>query len=59
LHGAESSVLSPETLNRMAEKENVKTVEIPETGHAPSLMVPSQVKIIQDWVHKNQPHSHS
>ena len=51
LRGAESDLLLPETLCEMSERgPKAKTVEIPGTAHAPSLMVEDQIALIGDFL---------
>jgi pimeloyl-ACP methyl ester carboxylesterase len=51
LRGAESDLLLAETARRMAAK--AKIVEIPDVGHAPSLMVPAQIDLVRSWLAEN------
>jgi len=51
LRGAESDLLLAETARIMAAKANV--VEIPSVGHAPSLMVPTQIDLVRSWLSDN------
>ena len=51
LRGAESDLLLAETARTMAAKAMV--VEIPAVGHAPSLMVPTQIEILRSWLADN------
>lgn len=51
LRGAESPLLDREMLARMAERPGVTVAEIPGCGHAPALMDPSQIGVIQGWLH--------
>lgn len=48
LRGADSDLLLAETAKAMAAK--AKVVEIPGTGHAPSLMVPDQIELVRSWL---------
>jgi pimeloyl-ACP methyl ester carboxylesterase len=48
LRGAESDLLLAETARRMAAK--AKVVEIPDVGHAPSLMMPAQIDLVRSWL---------
>ncbi len=48
LRGRQSDLLLPETARTMGTKADV--VEIPGTGHAPSLMVPAQIEIVHGWL---------
>ena len=55
LRGAESDLLSAETAERMAERGPgasglVQVVEIPNTGHAPSLMTDDQIAIVRNFL---------
>jgi pimeloyl-ACP methyl ester carboxylesterase len=48
IRGAESDLLLPETLERMAEKAETHVVE--NTGHAPALMDAPTIEIIRDFM---------
>jgi len=48
LRGAQSDLLRPETAQVMAKK--ARLVELAGIGHAPSLMVPDQIGIVQGWL---------
>ncbi|WP_144428206.1 alpha/beta fold hydrolase [Azospirillum thiophilum] len=55
LRGAESDLLSAETAERMAARGPgaaglVRVVEIPNTGHAPSLMTDDQIAIVRSFL---------
>lgn len=51
LRGANSDLLLPETVQDMAVRgPKARVVEIADTGHAPSLMVPDQIAIIRDFL---------
>jgi len=50
IRGADSAVLSQETAERMAQRPGVCLIDLPGCGHAPSLMVPSQIQLIQEWL---------
>ncbi|MCR9256157.1 MAG: alpha/beta hydrolase [Alphaproteobacteria bacterium] len=51
LRGADSTLLTRETAEEMTRRGPKATlVEIPECGHAPSLMVDSQTHIIRNWL---------
>lgn len=50
LRGAESDLLSQSTADAMTARGRVELVEIPNTGHAPSLMVPDQIAVIRRWL---------
>ena len=52
LRGEESDMLLPEIITKMMYLQpNTKVVTIPQCGHAPSLMTPEQIQIIEDWLH--------
>lgn len=53
LRGQNSDLLSRETCERMSYKENVTVHEIPECGHAPSLMPEEQIQIVRRWLEKH------
>lgn len=51
LRGAESDLLLPETVERMkASGPGCEAVDIPDCGHAPSLMPADQIAIVRDWL---------
>lgn len=50
LRGEESDLLSVETAQRMAQRENVDLVEFSGIGHAPALMAEDQIKVVTDWL---------
>ena len=51
LRGALSDLLKRETLQEMAGRgPRPKTVEIPEVGHAPTLMHADQIAIVRDFL---------
>lgn len=56
LRGETSDLLLPETVNRMkqrglaASKGLVESLEIPECGHAPSLMAADQMRVIEEFL---------
>jgi len=51
LHGTKSLLLTTDIITGMrAIKPDLEIVEIPECGHIPSLMVPEQHRMIQDWL---------
>ncbi len=53
LHGAESTILPAALVEEMKKRnKNLEVVDIPDVGHAPSLMEDSQVKLIRDWLQK-------
>jgi pimeloyl-ACP methyl ester carboxylesterase len=51
LRGEESDFLFPSIITKMLYSQpDAKIVTIPYCGHAPSLMVPEQIKIIENWL---------
>jgi pimeloyl-ACP methyl ester carboxylesterase len=57
LRGESSTLLSPEVADRMAHSGPKTTVvEIPGCGHAPSLMAPEQIALIETWLETGQVH---
>lgn len=56
IRGAESDLLLPETVTEMkrrgraAAQGHVFSVEVPGSGHAPSLMADSEIRLIEDFV---------
>lgn len=51
IHGAESDLLTAETVRRMAERgPKAKAVDIPGVGHAPMLMDEAQIGIVRDFL---------
>ncbi|HEY5790854.1 MAG TPA: alpha/beta hydrolase [Gammaproteobacteria bacterium] len=51
LHGAQSDVLTAETVARMGESgPPLSVVSWPGIGHAPSLMDPAQIATVRDWL---------
>ena len=56
LRGETSDLLLPETVNRMkqrglaASKGVVEAVEIPDCGHAPSLMAADHIRVIEEFL---------
>ena len=49
--GENSKLLTPSIAQRMEETGPKATViEIPDAGHAPTLNIPSQIKMISDWL---------
>ena len=51
LRGEESDLLLPEIIKKMLYfQPKTKVVTIPYCGHAPSLMIPDQIKIIEEWL---------
>jgi pimeloyl-ACP methyl ester carboxylesterase len=51
LRGAESDILLPATAHRMGQEGPKATlVEFPGVGHAPALMEPLQIAVVQNWL---------
>jgi pimeloyl-ACP methyl ester carboxylesterase len=51
VHGAESDLLTADTVRQMAERgPKAKTVDIPGVGHAPVLMDDAQIAIVRDFL---------
>jgi len=50
LRGEDSDVLTKETAERMAKRDNVELVEFSEVGHAPMLMERKQIETIINWL---------
>ncbi|AIK95881.1 alpha/beta fold hydrolase [Candidatus Odyssella acanthamoebae] len=50
IRGAESEVLSKDTVNKMLEREDVKYAEFQEVAHAPALMAEDQIETIIRWL---------
>lgn len=50
LHGESSDLLLPETAARMAEAEQARVETIPGCGHAPALMDPAQIALVQRFL---------
>jgi len=51
LHGAESDLLLAETAREMAGRgPKARVVDIPRTGHAPSLMVDDQIALVREFL---------
>lgn len=50
LHGANSDILSAETLEKMKAGKNVQSVTFPHVGHAPALMDDDQIEIVRDFL---------
>jgi pimeloyl-ACP methyl ester carboxylesterase len=48
LRGAQSDLLLAETAQMMSRKAQL--VELPDIGHAPSLMVADQIEIVREWL---------
>lgn len=56
LRGADSDLLLPETASEMVKrKANATLVTIPGCGHAPALIDPKQIAVIQDWLETTAP----
>lgn len=54
LRGQTSTLLTQETFERMLCKDNVEGYEIPECGHAPSLMPDEQTQVIMQWLERQR-----
>jgi pimeloyl-ACP methyl ester carboxylesterase len=51
LRGAFSDLLSPETAVQMTQRgPKARVIEIPEVGHAPTLMHADQIAIVRDFL---------
>lgn len=50
LHGADSDVLSHETLNRMMIGKQASAVSFADVGHAPALLSPDQITVLRTWL---------
>lgn len=50
LRGAESDVLLPDTVERMAARPGVRVVEFDGVGHAPALMNDAQIAAVRDFL---------
>lgn len=51
IRGEESDFLLPEIITKMLYfQPTAKVVTIPNCGHAPSLMTPDQIKVVEDWL---------
>jgi pimeloyl-ACP methyl ester carboxylesterase len=51
IRGANSDLLSRKTAQQMAERgPKARVVEIPDVGHAPTLMNPDQISIVRDFL---------
>jgi pimeloyl-ACP methyl ester carboxylesterase len=56
LRGAESDLLLPDTASEMVKrKANATLVEFPGCGHAPALIDPHQIAVIQNWLETTAP----
>lgn len=49
LRGAESELLSAQVAEEMAQRENVRLVELPGVGHAPMMMSREEIRMIEDF----------
>ena len=50
VRGLESDLLSASTVTQMCERNPlVSSIEVPEAGHAPAFILPSQIQIAQDF----------
>lgn len=53
VRGAQSDLLSKKTTNQMMERgPKARVVEIPEVGHAPTLMDPGQISIVREFLNE-------
>lgn len=50
LHGAESDVLSVETVHRMMVDKQASSVSFAGVGHAPALLSPDQISVVRNWL---------
>lgn len=50
IRGESSDLLTQETLKRMCEKPNVRSIEVPNAAHAPALIAGEQIKIVADFL---------
>ena len=51
IHGAESDMLTAETVRQMAQRgPRAQTVDIPGVGHAPVLMDDAQISIVRNFL---------
>lgn len=51
IRGEESDFLPPEIISKMLYfQPNTKVVTIPQCGHAPSLMTPDQIQVVEEWL---------
>ncbi len=56
IRGEESDFLLPEILTKMLYfQPQAKVVTIPHCGHAPSLMAPEQIQVVEEWLSANLP----
>jgi len=54
LHGTSSQLLVADTIIQMQEHgKRVDVHEFPDCGHLPSLMIPSHVDVIEEWLRRN------
>lgn len=55
LRGGLSELLTAETAAEMAQRgPRAEVVDVPESGHAPALMRPSQIALILDWLEQSR-----
>lgn len=53
LRGEDSDFLEPEIITKMKYSQpHAEFITIPGCGHSPSLMAPSQIQIVKDWLEK-------
>jgi pimeloyl-ACP methyl ester carboxylesterase len=50
IRGADSEVLTKDTVNKMLEWEDVRYAEFPDVAHAPALMAEDQIESIIKWL---------
>jgi len=50
LHGADSNVLSRETLDKMMIGKKATAITFPNVGHAPTLMNDQQINAVKEWL---------
>jgi len=55
LRGAESDLLLRCTAKGMVARGDVTLVEFPDTGHAPSLLIPEQIAVVTAWLDRKCP----
>ncbi|MBF0475227.1 MAG: alpha/beta hydrolase [Deltaproteobacteria bacterium] len=53
IRGEKSDLLLSDTAGRMRQRPGTEVVDLPGIGHAPTLMDPSQIKLIRDWLKTN------
>ena len=60
IRGADSEVLTPDTVARMQERgPRTTVVELPGIGHAPSLMAVDQIALVHDFLTGDEEEQHS